>query len=246
MDNLNKLFSHLSMHRANNAIKIQKIFRGFLTRRDNLPMIMYYIKKYLKTQKIYFSTNNDDGRINSSVDEDKIINMIIKKYRNRIKKPKIRMWYDLLAYDYLYGWIPINIKITTMTTNDNTGNLAMCVHSYTDGVLNFNNHYENGKMSIILFDKLKHKKYNRQYKKDYYFLVLNKNDIKDIIINSVKGLNMLCPNINNLPYQVCWNKNKKFEYKHITKNIEMFIECLQKPRPNWKEIFMSDIRTLKL
>ncbi len=51
-------------------------------------------------------------------------------------------------------------------------------------------------------------------KKDYYFLVINKNN-KNIIINSVKGLNILTPNLNNIPYQVYWNKNKKFEYKSI-------------------------------
>ena len=45
------------------------------------------------------------------------------------------MWYDILVFDYMYGWLPINIKITTMKTNDNTGNLAMCVcvHKYNFG-----------------------------------------------------------------------------------------------------------------
>ena len=37
------------------------------------------------------------------------------------------MWYDILAYDYMYKWIPINIKTTTTKTSDNTGNLTMCV-----------------------------------------------------------------------------------------------------------------------
>lgn len=32
----------------------------------------------------------------------------------------------------MYGWIPVNIKTTTTLTNDNTGNLAMCVYAYTD------------------------------------------------------------------------------------------------------------------
>ena len=54
-------------------------------------------------------------------------------------------------------------------------------------------------MSIILFDKLKNKNYNKINKKDYYFIVLNKTDSNDIIVNSVKGLKILTPNINNLP-----------------------------------------------
>jgi len=69
-----------------------------------------------------------------------------------------------------------------------------------------NNSYENGKMSNILYNKLKNKEYNKNNKKDYYFIILNKTNTDDIIINSIKGLTILTPNINNLPFQVCWNK----------------------------------------
>jgi hypothetical protein len=99
-------------------------------------------------------------------------------------------------------------------------------------------------MSKILFNKLKNKKYNKSHKKDYYFIVLNKKDTSDIIVNSMKGLTHLKPNINNLPFQVCWNKNRIFKYENINKKIKMFINCLQKPKPSWKEAFISNIRTL--
>lgn len=229
-------------------IKIQKWFRGNIVRLKQLPLIMYKIKKYLKSQEIDFSTKNEDGRINSSIDEDEVIKLLIKKFREKIKKPKIRMWYDILAFDYMYGWIPINIKITTTLTSDNTGNLTMCVYSYTNEILDIHRDktYENGVMSDVLFDKLKNKKYNTNNKRDYYFIVLNKTDTSDIIVNSVKGLTILTPNINNLPFQVCWNKNRTFRYESITKKIKLFIDCLQKTKPSWKETFMSNIRTLEL
>lgn len=213
-----------------------------------MPLIMYKIQKYLKSSSLIFSNQNKDGRINSSIDEDEIIKILNIKFADKIKKPKIRMWYDILAYDYLYGWIPINIKTTTTIKSDNTGNLAMCVYAYTNEMLDIhrNKSYENGKMSDILFNKLKNKKYNTNNKKDYYFIVLNKTDASDIIINSVKGLTILTPNINNLPFQVCWSKNKVFKYENINKKIKLFIDCLQKPKPSWKETFMSNIRTLYL
>ena len=137
---------------------------------------------------------------------------------------------------------------TTTITSDNTGNLAMCVYAYTDEILDIHRDksYENGKMSDILFNKLKNKKYNTNNKKDYYFIVLNKTDASDIIVNSVKGLTILTPNINNLPFQVCWVKNRTFKYENINKKIKLFIDCLQKPKPSWKETFMSNIRTLDL
>jgi hypothetical protein len=209
---------------------------------------MYKIKKYLELQAFQFSTQNEDGRINSCLDEPKVIEMLIEKFGEKIKKPKCRMWYDILAFDYMYGWVPINIKTTTTITSDNTGNLAMCVYAYTNEMLDIHRDksYENGKMSDILFNKLKNNKYNTNNKKDYYFIVLNKTDASNIIVNSVKGLTILTPNINNLPFQVCWDKNRIFKYENINKKIKLFIDCLQKPKPSWKEIFMSNIRTLDL
>ena len=139
------------------------------------------------------------------------------------------MWYDILIFDYIYGWLPLNIKTTTTLTNDNTGNLSMCVYSYTNENLNIYNNksYENSKMSDVLFNKIKNKEYNKNNKRDYYFIVINKNNYNDIIVNSVKGLTILSPNINNLPFQICWNKNRNFKYENIQIKIKKFIECLQ-------------------
>ena len=229
-------------------IRIQKWFRGCILRLKTLPLIMYKIKKYLKLHVFIFSTQNADGRINSCIDEDEVIRLLFEKFGEKIKKPKIRMWYDILAFDYIYGWIPINIKTTTTSTADNTGNLAMCVYAYTNEILDIHTDksYENGKMSDILFSKLKNKNYNRNNKKDYYFIVLNKTVAGDIIVNSVKGLTILTPNVNNLPFQVNWSKNRSFRYGNINKKIKLFIDCLQRPKLSWKEAFMTNIRTLEL
>jgi hypothetical protein len=246
IEEISQKFSSLLID-ENKIIKIQKWFRGCIMRLKQLPLIMYKIKKYLKTRSFQFETKNEDGRINSCVDEGEIIKLLITNFSERIKIPKIRMWYDILAYDYIYGWIPINIKTTTTKTSDNTGNLAMCVYAYTDEILDIHSKktYANGKMSDILFNKLKNKQYNTKNKKDYYFIVLNKANVSKIIVNSVKGLTLLTPNINNLPFQVCWSKNKIFKYANIKKKIKIFMDCLKSPKPSWKETFMSNIRTLE-
>ena len=100
-------------------------------------------------------------------------------------------------------------------------------------------------MSKILIDKLNKKEYNLKYKKDYYFVVINKDNTNDIIVNSIKGLTVLTPNINNMPFQVCWNKNRKFVYKNINENIKMFIDALQNKK-TWKETFLTEIRKIPL
>jgi hypothetical protein len=228
-------------------IKIQKMVRGFLCRIKRLPLFLYIIRKYLSSILYSFSISTDDGRINSFIDENNIIKILYDKYgENRIKIPKIRMWYDILIYDKLYGWIPINIKSTTTTTRDNTGNLAICVHAYTDEKLDLHNNktYENGKMSLLFIQKLKNKNYNYNFKKDYYFLVLNKNNPKDIIINSIKGLNILSSNNNNLPFQICWNKNREYNYNGILKSVGIFIKTLHNIKHNWKKNFIDNIKKI--
>jgi hypothetical protein len=236
----------MNIELENKVIEIQKIFRGYIVRLKQLPLILYIIKKYLISKEFQFSKCSDDGRINSCIDEDKVIKLLIEKFSNKIKKPKMRMWYDILIFDYIYGWIPCNIKTTTTLSYDNTGNLAMCVYAYTNEYLDIHRSksYDNGKMSDILYNKLKNKEYNKNNKKDYYFIILNKTNTNDIIVNSIKGLTILTPNINNLPFQVCWNKNRLFKYENINKKIKLFIDCLQKPKPSWKETFMKNIRQL--
>jgi len=249
VEKLTDKFDELNVKdKIDKAIKIQKLFRGCILRLKRLPLIMYKIQQYLKLQAFGFSTQNEDGRINSCLDESKVIEMLIEKFGERIKKTKCRMWYDILAFDYMYGWIPVNIKTTTTRGADNTGNFALCVYAYTNEILDIHRdrNYNNGEMSNILIDKLKNKKYNTNNKKDYYFLVLNKKNANDIIVNSVKGLTILTPNINNLPFQVCWNKNRSFNYEKINEKINLLMDCFHKTKPGWKETFLSNIRTLDL
>ena len=222
------------------------ILNGNLYRRNHLPNSLLTIKKILQEQTIKLCETSNDGRINSSIDEDEIKRILSEELPNRIYIPKIRMWYDILVLDFQYGWLPINIKSTTTLTSDNTGNLAMCVYSYTDEPLDLYEKYQNGIASKILIEKLKKKEYNYNNKKDYYFVVVNKRNCKDIIVNSVKGLTELSQNINNLPFQVCWDKNRIFKYKHITKSIEILLNALQNPKPSWRESFLNDVRKITL
>ncbi len=46
---------------------------------------------------------------------------------------------------------------------------------------------------------------------------MNKINGGEIIVNSVKGISFLTPNINNLPFQVNWSKNRHFQYENIHK-----------------------------
>lgn len=235
----------ISIKKISSAITIQKWYRGTILRKKQLPLIMFRIKRFLNNNLVEFSNQNSDGRVNSSLDEQKIIELLKNRFNGKIKPADKRMWYDILVLDRQKGWIPVNIKTTTTKTSDNTGNFAMCVHAYTNEKLDYNTSYSNGKMSELLLNKIKSKQFNKS-NRDYYFLVLNKTNPADIIINSLRGLSILTSNINNLPFQICWQKNRIFKYELITKKIKLFINCLKKPKPGWREEFMKNIRNLEL
>ena len=226
-------------------IEIQAWFRGVMSRKKRLPNILCRIQKDLQEEGIKLCTiTGQDGRTESCIDETIIIKWLQEKeeYGSRIFKSVPKHWTDMVVYDFQYGLLPVNIKTTTMKTCDNTGNLAMCVYAYTDEVLDLKTKYNNGSMSEILVDKFKKKEYNQNDKKDYYFLVVNKKNPTDVVINSVKGLTTLNPNSNNLPFQVKWNKNQEFCYKPIEEVIELYRKTMRRTTPSWKEKFLKNAR----
>lgn len=231
-----------------NILKIQKVYRGHILRLKRLPLMMYKLQSYLKSKNFKCSTIRADGRSNSIYDEDEIIKLCIEKFGNRIKKSVERMWHDMLALDYVYGWIPINIKTTSMHSADNVGNMTLCVYAYTNHPIDLNRFYCNGEMSSLIVSKLKQKGYNTINKRDYYFLVLNKTDSSDVIINSVKGLSNLTQNLNNLPFQVRWTReNRTFVYKSIKECIKQFRACFPStPKVSWREKLKVGMNELDL
>ncbi|GHP26528.1 restriction endonuclease [Helicobacter pylori] len=96
----------------------------------------------------------------------------------------------------------VNIKITTTKTADNL-NCQLGIYYALCGLLpTFNNEIAWEKY----FQKL-HKDLGKNTDRDYYFLIINKNDPKDIFINSLKGVQTLQPN--NLPFQCKWDNNRE-------------------------------------
>jgi hypothetical protein len=225
--------------------KFCAIVKGYLYRRNNLPNSIKFLQKILINNNFSLNNENDDGRTNSSNDENIIIQIIKNNVNNnRLWIPNKRHWFDISIKDYHYGWLPINIKTTKIITSDNIGNLAMCLYSLTNENMDLHKSYNNGIISKKLINHLKENNLNFEWKKDYYFLVINKNNNNDIIINSYKGFNNLTPNINNLPFQIKWRNNRDFIYYDIFQIKKKLLQVLQKPKESWKETFLNEIRNI--
>ncbi len=192
-----------------NKIIIFKLYFIFLW----IFMILEEIRDFLISNKLNLSKKFTDWRINASINEDEVLKIIQTKFNINI--PKARNWFDFSIEE---NWVfyPVNIKITDTTHADNLSCKLWIYYALTWIVPSFQNEISWEKY----FNELK--KNIKDNNEDYYFLIINKKNNKDIFLTSLKTLQTLQPNWNNLPFQCKWDINRKPEKRNF-KDAEKFI-----------------------
>ncbi len=183
-----------------------------------IPTQLNKIAEFLKTNPYNLSQPLQDGRLNSSVNEEEILNTI-KDYFP-IQLPKAREWWDF-SFEENDIFYPVNIKTTTTKTADNLNGKLGIYYALCGLLPEFNNEIAWEKY----FQKL-HKDLGKNTNRDYYFLIINKNDPKDIFINSLKGIQTLQPN--NLPFQCKWDNNREIIQRDFDGSKNFILSALAK------------------
>ncbi|GAA7632992.1 hypothetical protein ckin5_04820 [Helicobacter pylori] len=183
-----------------------------------IPTRLNEIAEFLKTNPYNLSQPLQDGRLNSSVNEEEILNTI-KDYFP-IQLPRAREWWDF-SFEENKIFYPVNIKTTTTKTADNLNGKLGIYYALCGLVPEFNNEIAWEKY----FQKL-HKDLGANTNRDYYFLIINKNDPKDIFINSLKGIQTLQPN--NLPFQCKWDNNREIVQRSFIESKNFILSALAK------------------
>lgn len=176
------------------------------------------IVEYLKSEQINLTTNNRDGRINSIENEDQVTDLI-RKYNSTSKLlneqgleiyvPSARDWYDFSIQSkngVEHFFTPVNIKISAFSSADNCSSKTGVYYTLT-GMLPMSHGISNG-MQWEPYFRLLDENMGKNKERDYYYLVVNKTDTTDIFYTSLKTINKLTPNANNLPFQCKWNDNR--------------------------------------
>ncbi|MGT0056555.1 restriction endonuclease [Helicobacter pylori] len=177
-----------------------------------IPTQLNEIAEFLKTNPYNLSQPLQDGRLNPSVNEEEILNII--KHSFPIQLPKAREWWDF-SFEENDIFYPVNLKTTTTKTADNL-NCKLGIYYALCGLLpTFNNEIAWEKY----FQKL-HKDLGKNTDRDYYFLIINKNDPKDIFINSLNG--------NNLPFQCKWDNNREIIQRDFDGSKNSILSTLSK------------------
>ncbi|PDW62074.1 restriction endonuclease [Helicobacter pylori] len=180
-----------------------------------IPTQLNEIAEFLRTNPYNLSQPLQDGRLNSSINEEEILNTI-KHFP--IQLPKAREWWDF-SFEENDIFYPVNIKTTTTKTADNLNGKLGIYYALCGLVPELNNEIAWEKY----FQKL-HKDLGKNTNRDYYFLIINKNDPKDIFINSLKGIQTLQPN--NLPFQCKWDNNREIVQRSFIESKNFILSAL--------------------
>ena len=203
---------------------------------QNLPETLEAIVAFLQQQNITLSNTSGNGRLDSALNEKNIIDIIVKG-NFTIKASKEREWFDFSFIEHGV-FCPVNIKISTMKTADNLNCKLGIYYAITGQVPNFKNELGWEEYFPKLSADL------QENNVDYYFLIINKTNSQDIFATSLKGLEILVSNGNNLPFQANWNNNRhhvprsfKEAEKFLLDNLEKSLSLRTEAHLHFKKYF---------
>jgi len=184
------------------------------------PSDLLNVVSFLNQIGVNISNNYEDGRVNSIVDENTIIDVLEKKYgKENVIRPKARDWWDVKVFHY-----PLQLKSSDFSkkASDNFSSKAAILYALT--YLPENkvkvNRWADFEDALLNFSDVDN---NR----DYYIIVLDKNT-KKVYLNSLKSLNKLTPNGNNLPFQIKWIDNLIPVNRTHRQAYNFIVECYKK------------------
>ena len=203
------------------------------------------IVTFLKTKKIKLSKLAGDGRTNSSKNEEEIVDSIVSfsiandwMINNNLKigTPNLesnnnREWYDFsiesLDTSKNNYFMPINIKVTQISNGgaDNL-NCKLGVFYALTGLLPSSVGISN-EVNWKKYFKLMDEKMATNKNKDYYFLVVDKDDTSNVFYSSLKNLKSISPNGNNLPFQCKWNDNNIRTKRTFIEARDFILKCFK-------------------
>lgn len=195
---------------------------------NKLPQLLSNIIEFLKTNTFSLSKTSRDGRINSVFNENEILNLIEQKFN--ITRPNVRNWMDF-SFEENGNFIPVNIKVSTTETTDNLNCKLGIYYALTGKIPSFGNeipwkkYFENLSSDMTENDK------------DYYFLIINKNNTNEVFATSLKSLKSIKPNGNNLPFQAKWVDNKIMENRSYEEAKRFLLSCFGKSLEKMAEAY---------
>ena len=148
---------------------------------------------------VTINEDHEDGRVNSIADEETVIQLLEEKYGDSVERPKAREFFDVRLFGH-----PVQIKSSSYSkgASDNFSSKAAILYALTslsEEEIQKVRGWESFESSLLQYA-------NEENDRDYYIISVNKDD-STVHLSSLKSLNKLTPNGNNLPFQIQWKNN---------------------------------------
>ena len=183
-----------------------------------LPFELVEVVEYLNSIEIEISKKRD-GRLASADDETTVFDLLVEKFgpENIVREPQARWWWDYQVFGYY-----VNFKSSTYASADNFSSKGALLYALTDLETKY----------IDEMNSCRWKKFQQQLKdnsgkennRDYYIITLNKNT-NDCHLSSLKTLNKLTSNGNNLPFQIDWKDNLSPIERDYLQSYDFLVGC---------------------
>ena len=185
----------------------------------NLPEELIEAVEYL-SGIVTISSRHEDGRINSIEDEDMVLELLSEQYgEENVIKPPPRSWWDLKLFGY-----HTNIKSSDFTNSasDNFSSKTAMLFALTD--------LPESEVEINGWQKWQTALKNNsgtENNRDYYIIVIDKST-GNVYLQTLKSLQVLTPNGNNLPFQINWARNTEIVERTYEEAYEFLVGYLKK------------------
>jgi len=184
----------------------------------NLPEELIEAVEYL-SGIVTISSRHEDGRINSIEDEDMVLELLSEQYgEENVIKPPPRSWWDLKLFGY-----HTNIKSSDFTNSasDNFSSKTAMLFALTD--------LPESEVEINGWQKWQTALKNNsgtENNRDYYIIIIDKST-GNVYLQTLKSLQDLTPNGNNLPFQINWERNTEIVERTYEEAYEFLVGYLK-------------------
>lgn len=187
------------------------------------PVEIINLRDYLAEQALKWQMSHDGSAQDHSLQNEEVVIRKIRKYFAKYDGGYIldvpitkKCWYDfrIIPKNSLRDFFPWNIKITTSLGNkpDKRGDSACALIAMGFVFTNEpSTWFTETRGRSVYKDRVHMKLVNNKLDmgRDYGFLVVNKEEPSDIVVNSLRYVNPVqVTDLSNLPFQIVWKDNR--------------------------------------
>lgn len=166
-----------------------------------IPVVLQEAAGFLSNSSFELPSGTGDSRRDSGVGENTVVQLLQNAQRWKVTSENVGKSTNRAPYDMTFENVLVDIKISGMKGQDNT-NAKGAIYYLLTG--------EDGKNTPIpthnkpFWKSLKENE-NPDERRDFYYLIVNKNDTSDVFVVSLKHITKVTPASENPPFQAKWD-----------------------------------------